>query len=117
MLSVVVFGDKRKDSSVISGLLLPGLADEVKRLLEEATGRDVYVFDTLTPPGSVVSISYRAELTAQEIVHAWLQSGAECGHAWVAGLVYVDDEDLATVARDRQVSCQECGLTYVASLA
>lgn len=29
-------------------------------------------------------------------------------HTWVAGMMYVADEDLATVAANRKVECEDC---------
>jgi hypothetical protein len=34
-----------------------------------------------------------------------------CRHSWVAGMMYVHDEDLATVAAVRTVECEHCDVT------
>lgn len=31
-----------------------------------------------------------------------------CRHRWVAGMMYVHDEDLVSVARVRNVECERC---------
>lgn len=33
-------------------------------------------------------------------------------HSWTAGMVYVHDEDLETVAKERPVTCEVCDLVY-----
>ena len=35
----------------------------------------------------------------------------QCQHSWVAGVMVVHDEDLATVAASRTVECERCELT------
>lgn len=44
-------------------------------------------------------------------------SNTECLHAWVAGMMYVDEQDLDWVARARAkwgetVECEKCDMTY-----
>jgi len=34
------------------------------------------------------------------------------GHVWVAGIMYVDSEDVAVVAETRRVECTRCGHAY-----
>jgi hypothetical protein len=36
-----------------------------------------------------------------------------CLHAWVAGMMYVHEEDLEYVAAARQVECEKCEKIYV----
>lgn len=36
----------------------------------------------------------------------------ECRHVWVAGMIYVADEDLDTVAAIRPVKCEKCDSLY-----
>jgi hypothetical protein len=36
----------------------------------------------------------------------------ECRHSWVAGMLYVSDEDLDTVAASRTVECEKCEAVY-----
>lgn len=36
----------------------------------------------------------------------------ECCHVWVAGMLYVADEDLITVSSRRSVECEECGVLF-----
>lgn len=33
-------------------------------------------------------------------------------HTWVAGMMYVHNEDVATIARNRLVECEKCGISY-----
>jgi hypothetical protein len=40
------------------------------------------------------------------------QDQQECQHAWVAGMMYVHEEDLDYVAQVRQVECEKCELIY-----
>lgn len=37
---------------------------------------------------------------------------SECRHSWVAGMMYVADEDLETVAAMRSVTCEYCDAEY-----
>ena len=37
----------------------------------------------------------------------------ECKHSWVAGMMYVHDEDLDDVAAVRKVECEKCDKVYV----
>lgn len=42
----------------------------------------------------------------------------ECLHSWVGGMIYVHDEDLESVARERAewggtVECEKCDAIYV----
>jgi hypothetical protein len=37
----------------------------------------------------------------------------ECRHSWVAGMMYVDDEDLDYIAANRKVECEKCEEVYV----
>jgi hypothetical protein len=32
----------------------------------------------------------------------------DCNHRWVAGMCYVHDEDVASVAETRSVTCEKC---------
>lgn len=36
----------------------------------------------------------------------------ECEHSWVAGLMYVHDEDLDAVAKIRPITCERCDAVY-----
>jgi hypothetical protein len=36
----------------------------------------------------------------------------ECLHSWVSGMMYVNDEDLDTVAQTRTVECEKCEMVY-----
>lgn len=45
-------------------------------------------------------------------------NNSECLHAWVAGMMYVHEEDLDSTARERAewggtVECEKCEMTYV----
>jgi hypothetical protein len=35
-----------------------------------------------------------------------------CTHSWVAGMMYVHDDDLDTVAETRAVICEDCDMKY-----
>lgn len=41
----------------------------------------------------------------------------ECRHSWVAGMMYVHDEDLDAVARMRTVECERCEVVYSPEVA
>jgi hypothetical protein len=36
------------------------------------------------------------------------EQSAPCRHSWVAGMMYVHDEDLVTIAAMRPVECERC---------
>jgi hypothetical protein len=36
----------------------------------------------------------------------------DCVHSWVAGMMYVDDEDLEFVAQRRRIECEKCEKVY-----
>lgn len=40
---------------------------------------------------------------------------SEYGHSWVAGMMVVDPEDLATIAATRMVECEKCEYIYPTS--
>lgn len=40
------------------------------------------------------------------------QESRRCRHAWVAGMMYVDDEDVEAVNAVRPVECEACGRSY-----
>lgn len=33
-------------------------------------------------------------------------------HSWVAGMMYVHEEDVASIARNRHVECEKCEISY-----
>lgn len=37
---------------------------------------------------------------------------SRCLHAWVAGMCYVSDEDVESIAATRHVECEKCEATY-----
>lgn len=41
-----------------------------------------------------------------------VRPGVDCSHVWVAGMCYVDDEDVAAIAAIRPVSCEKCDSVY-----
>lgn len=43
---------------------------------------------------------------------ATLQEHSKCRHTWVAGMMYVHDEDVETVAAERHVSCEKCDASW-----
>lgn len=51
--------------------------------------------------------------TAELITEGWAVA-RYCGHVWVAGFMYVHEEDLRSVASVRRVECGRCGYVPVA---
>ena len=50
--------------------------------------------------------------SGEEPTLAAFQDSRRCLHAWVAGMMYVNDEDVADVAEVRPVECESCERTY-----
>lgn len=55
------------------------------------------------------AITYRRALAK---AYAARNAKTECAHVWVAGMCYVDDEDVAAVAATRPVRCEKCDNAY-----
>lgn len=56
----------------------------------------------------------RGALVTSNYESAVASTGEACAHSWVAGMVYVHDEDLDMVARMRRVECERCETVYAA---
>lgn len=72
-----------------------------------------HILDT---PGIYVAIvahwspDYNAEDASEEFIEGWAVARL-CTHSWVAGLMYVNTQDLISVAATRTIECETCGIT------
>lgn len=107
----------------------------MKMLTVLAAGGDIYVFDNATSAAEVMYVTLVGANLDVETFHCsaeqWDDVAARlralddpptiidargtppCRHRWVAGMMYVHDEDVAAVAAIRPVVCEKCDAPYV----
>jgi len=50
--------------------------------------------------------------TGKRPTRATAKEAHQCRHSWVAGMMYVHEEDLDTVSAERPVTCEQCDAVY-----
>lgn len=102
-------GDAMKNALTVTRLSLGASLNggHVTRISVTVTDKDGRAETSLQFTPSPDSREKRSPAPAPET-----EETEECRHSWVAGMIYVADEDLDTVAANRPVKCEYCDATY-----